>query len=606
MSSSIYLSVAGLFFTSLIAIIFFSKQTLNTVENKIYKRLLLVTIFSLLVELTIPLFIDDKFQIIRDLIMKIYLILCLTWVTIFLAYSFVISNKKIIEENINIKEKYKKLYRIYVVIYFILVLTILILPIYLYNENNMKYSYGPSVDVVFGVCGIYMFIMILSVLINIKNIKRKGYIPIVAFIILLISSTIIQKINPALLLINFIFSFITMLMYHTIENPDIKLIQELLRNKELVQNSIEDKSKFLFKMSQDLRIPVLNIQNDIELYKKTSNNKEKSQLLHNIETNTSDISYLIKDVLNISKMDLKNIKIYNTSYNLSKLFEEIKKKTELLLKNKDVKLRFNVDKSIPDNLYGDSIKLKQVMMAIIDNSVKHTTNGFIEIDISSLARYDICRLIINISDSGSGMNVEKVNEIIAETKELTKKEEESLNSLDVNLKTASKILKLIGGSLHIKSEEGKGTTVSIYIDQKIDSNETYYSENVKKYNEIMDKKNRVLLVSDDTEEINEFKREASKYKIIINGSLFASDTIARINAGERYNLIIIKDHMKESEALPILKELKKIKKFNTPVIVLLKENKSFIKKHYIEDGFKDVMIKEKFKTELKRILSKYL
>lgn len=606
MSSSIYLSVAGLFFTSLIAIIFFSKQTLNTVENKIYKRLLLVTIFSLLVELTIPLFIDDKFQIIRDLIMKIYLILCLTWVTIFLAYSFVISNKKIIEENINIKEKYKKLYRIYVVIYFILVLTILILPIYLYNENNMKYSYGPSVDVVFGVCGIYMFIMILLVLINIKNIKRKGYIPIVAFIILLISSTIIQKINPALLLINFIFSFITMLMYHTIENPDIKLIQELLRNKELVQNSIEDKSKFLFKMSQDLRIPVLNIQNDIELYKKTSNNKEKSQLLHNIEANTSDISYLIKDVLNISKMDLKNIKIYNTSYNLSKLFEEIKKKTELLLKNKDVKLRFNVDKSIPDNLYGDSIKLKQVMMAIIDNSVKHTTNGFIEIDISSLARYDICRLIINISDSGSGMNVEKVNEIIAETKELTKKEEESLNSLDVNLKTASKILKLIGGSLHIKSEEGKGTTVSIYIDQKIDSNETYYSENVKKYNEIMDKKNRVLLVSDDTEEINEFRREASKYKIIINGSLFASDTIARINAGERYNLIIIKDHMKESEALPILKELKKIKKFNTPVIVLLKENKSFIKKHYIEDGFKDVMIKEKFKTELKRILSKYL
>ena len=122
----------------------------------------------------------------------------------------------------------------------------------------------------------------------------------------------------------------------------------------------------------------------------------------------------------------------------------------------------------------------------------------------------------------------------------------------------------------------------------------------------MDKKNRVLLVSDDTEEINEFRREASKYKIIINGSLFASDTIARINAGERYNLIIIKDHMKESEALPILKELKKIKKFNTPVIVLLKENKSFIKKHYIEDGFKDVMIKEKFKTELKRILSKYL
>ena len=606
MSSSIYLSVAGLFFTSLIAIIFFSKQTLNTVENKIYKRLLLVTIFSLLVELTIPLFIDDKFQIIRDLIMKIYLILCLTWVTIFLAYSFVISNKKIIEENINIKEKYKKLYRIYVVIYFILVLTILILPIYLYNENNMKYSYGPSVDVVFGVCGIYMFIMILSVLINIKNIKRKGYIPIVAFIILLISSTIIQKINPALLLINFIFSFITMLMYHTIENPDIKLIQELLRNKELVKNSIEDKSKFLFKMSQDLRIPVLNIQNDIELYKKTSNNKEKSQLLHNIEANTSDISYLIKDVLNISKMDLKNIKIYNTSYNLSKLFEEIKKKTELLLKNKDVKLRFNVDKSIPDNLYGDSIKLKQVMMAIIDNSVKHTTNGFIEIDISSLARYDICRLIINISDSGSGMNVEKVNEIIAETKELTKKEEESLNSLDVNLKTASKILKLIGGSLHIKSEEGKGTTVSIYIDQKIDSNETYYSENVKKYNEIMDKKNRVLLVSDDTEEINEFRREASKYKIIINGSLFASDTIARINAGERYNLIIIKDHMKESEALPILKELKKIKKFNTPVIVLLKENKSFIKKQYIEDGFNDVMIKEKFKTELKRILSKYL
>ena len=101
----------------------------------------------------------------------------------------------------------------------------MILPIYFYNGDTIKYSYGPSVNVTFGLAAIYTIIMFMYILKNIKNLKNKGYLPIIFFVIFLTVVAIVQKINPGLLLANTCFALITTLLYNTIENPDIKMLK---------------------------------------------------------------------------------------------------------------------------------------------------------------------------------------------------------------------------------------------------------------------------------------------------------------------------------------------------------------------------------------------
>ena len=103
---------------------------------------------------------------------------------------------------------------------------------------------------------------------------------------------------------------------------------------------------------------------------------------------------------------------------------------------------------------------------------ENTKNGFINVNIGSIVKYDVARLVIKIEDSGVGMSLDKINSILDDNKKLTINEARKLNKLDMDLKATIKVLKLLGGSINIKSKENNGTTFMIVLDQKCDINET--------------------------------------------------------------------------------------------------------------------------------------
>lgn len=601
---NLYLPVSAMLLSIILLIVFFARKRVTLLENKLY----ICMLFAILVDsfLVSALFFNAYVSY-NDFLVKTFnkidYCFLIIWASSLFLYAYVISYNK--------KERFKEKFKlIFTVVCFIDVIMFIIVflskvDIIIINELKMT-AQGMAVTLSMTFCILYFISAFIITMLNIKYFSKK-YLPIFAIIFITVLIAFLFSINPYLICISMGLSLVNLIMYFTIENPDLNLIQELLRNKELVQNSTEDKSKFLFKVSQDIRIPLQDILYYIKEYKEKSNTKQIDETIGLIEKKANDISYMVNDILDISKLDVKNIKVYNTSYDTKKFFEDIKKKTESLLENKDIKFNMLLSNDIPKILYGDSIKLKQVLMGIIDNAIKHTREGFINIDVSALVRFDVCRMIINVADTGSGMSLENINKILSQTSELTKEEENSLNSLDINIKIIKKILSLIGGSLNIKSEEYKGTTISIYIDQRINGNEEKeYAQKMEQYNEQMDKRNRILIVNDDLEEVKLFEKELSKYHVVSNLSLYGNDCINKINANERYSLILIKDTMKNEGAIEILKDLKKIKGFKTKVIVILDKNKSFMKEHYLEDGFSDYIIKENINTELKRISDKYL
>lgn len=600
MSSTIFLSAASFCYILIIVIIYFSKERVNTSETRVFARLLIVSCASLISELyitMIPTNIDIPLFVIS---LKLYLILCVLWLSYFMEYVFIITRNDKDRSLINYKAKYKKIYRIFWGIVVFVLLAVIYLPINFFNENGMKYSYGQSVNVVFGLSALYTLIMSFYVIKNLKKLKDSGYLPIIFFIILMAITGVIQKINPALLLANTCFALITSLMYHTIENPDIKMVDELIRNRKIIERTAEEKSLFLFKISQEMRIPIKYINEEIATYEKSKlSKKEIDVLMRNISSNNKKMNYIINDVLGITNYDSSNIKIFNTVYNIYSLLNEVEKRVRTSLKS-DIDLKFNYSSNMPKELYGDSIKLKQVLMSILINSIKNTKKGYIHLDISSVTKYDICRLVISIKDSGSGIDLMTVNRILDQDSELTDSDYKKINSLDVNLTLVSKIIKMLNGTMYIQSEINKGTEVLITLDQYIKEESNKDSITIiDNYIKSRENKQKVLVVDDEEKELKLIKNKLEKKGYDVYTSLHGNDCIARIKNEETYDLILIDDEMNVMNGITLINELNVLKN-KSKKIILLEEGKLFIGHHYIEEGFDDYIDKSNIFEELNK------
>ena len=397
MSVGISFTLCSFFFIALLTIVFFCKKRLVSTENKIYSYIILTSLFGTIIGVPCYYIMQDYeiFGIVNDIMARAYLVYIITWLTLFTSYVFIISIKKINKKITS---------RVFIIVYLILVFIACVLPLYYENKNGMVYSYGPAANFTYLGSGVGILIIIICLIINIKHIKQKKFVPLIAFIILGTAITVIQKFNPGLHLITFGEAFITFLMYFTIENPDVKMIQELSENRMLVEKTNEEKSNFLFNMTAEVKNPVNYIYKiSSDLINETDINKLKKGL-KTINITANKLSYIINDVLDVSNLDIKKLKIVNSTYNIYNMISEIK--TRLKTEEKEgVEYRYNISENIPKSLHGDVIKLKQVLMTILLNSVKYTKTGFVELSISPMIKYDTCRLIITIEDSGVGMDL---------------------------------------------------------------------------------------------------------------------------------------------------------------------------------------------------------
>lgn len=588
-------------------IIFFNKKRSKQFEDETYKRFLIANVLISLSGLILGLAITPRFNINTGLIVilnKIYLISLLLWIAIMTYYFMHVS----LEERIN----GKKVRKVYTVIEVISVLLVLILPITVDVSDQGAVAGGPAIMFTYTMFAIGFISQIVFLLINHKNLKNKKYIPLYLLIILgaLVVVTII--LNPQLnYIINPIFIFIAFIMFHTIENPDMQMINTLLRNKELVEETVNDKSNFLFKVSQEMKKPVQNILDYTKSYKEAKTKEEKEAIIELIEQDANSAYFIINDITNVSSTDFKKLKVQSTEYITKKLFIDVeanaKNKLSTSGKDKDIKFSLTTYNSYPEKLIGDYIKLKQVLLSIIANSIKYTEKGFIDVEVDTVTRYDYCRMIFTIKDSSPGMSISKVNKLLSSNEEMSLEEFEKIDSLELELPVVIKIIKILGGSISIKTEEGKGSIIVVVIDQKIGNGQDEIEQkNAKNYSGTVKSKKRFLIANDDNEELERIGRIVSKKKVETVLTLIGQDVIDKINSGDKYDLIILKDEMKPDSAYTVLKELEKIKKFNTPVIITIKKDKDFIKEHFIEDGFEDCIIEDNLEDELKRVCDKYI
>ena len=579
MGSGIYFPLLALLFSLLLVCLIFFKKHIKTVETKLYSFLVLSNFFGLIVELlcTYASYIHGTNLLLSNFILKLYLFFITLWVYLFTFYIIYISvdNKKI---------DMKKMRNYGIVIFLIISILIFILPINLVIKDDFatRYTEGLSVYFTYGVSSILILVMLIFIVKNIKNLNSKRYLPLLAFLIVGSAAMTLQMFNPSMLLVTYMETFITSLMYHTIENPDLKVIEELKKNRSLTNKTYIEKSNFLFRMSAEVRKPIDNIKelNDSNL--DSNDIKEIKENSSDIDLNLRNVNFTINNVLDVTDLDTKNINIVNNKYSIIKLLNEIKLRESKKINN--IRFDFNISDSIPEYLYGDSIRLKNILMCILDKAIERTNNGFIEVNVNSINKYDICRLIITIEDSSTPLSLDEINKILSNDNEL---DENNITIYDVN-----KIVNMMNGNLMVKSEEGNEFLLSI--DSKIvDNNEK----------EEITNDTDILFISNDTKLLKQLEKLFNEYTS--NSVLNGLDAIDLIKAGENYNLILIDDVMKPISGLEVLKKLRSLD-INIPCIIMLEKDKDHIKNHYIKDGFIDYIMKDDLKGEVNKIIRKML
>lgn len=590
-------TIYSLFYSLLINIVYFSSKRLRSIENKIFEKIMLTNFVGVLLAIGSYFTIKniDRFELLNTFVSKGYIIYLLTWLTLFSVYIFVIS----IKDGKDKKSEVNKIINLFGILYLIFLIIIIIKPLYYHNINGAIYSYGPSANVMYIVSIVYITVWLIRLSTNIKRIRDKKYLPIFAFMGLGLVVMIIQKQHPELLLMTSMETFIVFLMYHTIENPDMQIIEEVHRAKEISDNANEEKSMFLYNMTNEIRGITKDIDYSADNILEEVDNKKVDVLnignsAREIKNNTAKFTTMTNEILDISQMD-SNIKIYNDKYNVKIIIKELvqiyKKKAE----DKGISFRTNIASDIPPYLYGDSMGLKKALSIILDNSVKYTSSGFIDFDVSTIIKRDIARLVITVEDSGSGIKAEDLNKIF--NKKVN--DNERLN-IKYNLYNAKRLVILMGGTIIPSSVYGRGTTIKVVLDQKIAD----MDDALDKYESVYDKKS-ILLVDDNVSSGKIFTKMLKDTNIELSIVTSGKECLDKIRNKDKYDLILLDEDMEPLDGITVMRKLKEIRTFNTKTILLTKNNDYEYNDDYLEYGFDGYLLKPIDKDKLFELIDKY-
>ena len=597
MWSIVYL-ITGAIFIALLIIIFFSKKKIDSEEIKCFKVLIVANLIEYIIEGTLHFLFrtGSVDSILSTVISKLYLILILFWGMFFTLYVTVLCFKS--DKYIKIRNILRTCIGVSFVIGFIM---IIVLPEIKYHELDVVYIYGESVDALKIFSFSYILIWIVLVLCSHDKWRNKVFIPIYINVILLIVGGIVQTIDPSILISSVTTTIVCYTMYFTIENPDIKMLNEMSKNKELMEQGYEDKYNFLFEMTQEARNPLVNINNLSNALRMEDDPEKIKEGLLTMNNMVRQLDFSINNILNISSLDVSKVKVVNNKYELDKLCHDLEVRIKPEVK-KTVDFSISLPKQLPV-LFGDYMKIRQILYSLLINACHNTENGNINMKVNLIEKFDVARVIFNISDTGSGMPIEKINEILSATGSLDQNEIDNLEKKELNVKMCQKVVKIMGGNLMIKSNLGEGTEVILTIDQKV-----YHEKDnsiLNQYENAIANYRKVLIVSQNKNKLGIIKKKLTDNHITYSSLYYGKDAIDRIKAGKKFDFILVDDEMKEMSGFMTFKGMREVKGFNIPVIIMLGEDKENIKDHYLDDGFSDYILLDDLEKDLDRIIEKY-
>ncbi len=393
-----------------------------------------------------------------------------------------------------------------------------------------------------------------------------------------------------------------------------RINEELISAKKAAETAAEAKSIFLANMSHEIRTPMNGIIGMVDILKKTPLNDEQKEYLQIVESSGENLLIIINDILDYSKIEAGRIELEHIPFKLHQEIRNVVKILQIQADRKKLPIYIEMDKEVPEYLLGDPVRLKQIIINLVNNAIKFTDKGEIRIKIEKQSVNGLqAHILFEISDTGIGISEEGRSRLFQSFSQGDKSTTRKFGGTGLGLAICKNLSEMMGGEIGVKSEEGKGSTFWFTVTLDTTDQETYEQDSSKEHVNTRTKKSKtnlkILLAEDNL--INQKVAMVNLSNLghqveVANNGKEAVDKFKMKN----FDLIFMDIQMPEMDGLEATKKIRDIENSQNvvrkiPIIAMTANSMEGDREKCLQSGMDDYVSKPFKQNELVTIFSKY-